>query len=53
MCLRDWRPPEIRPRRALLSAEPIGVTPPATAAYMREEVERWHNVIKSAGVKLD
>src|SRR5499427_5678870 len=36
-----------------LSAEPIGGTPQATAAYMREEVERWHKVIKAANVRLD
>jgi tripartite-type tricarboxylate transporter receptor subunit TctC len=40
-------------RLAQLSAEPIGGTPRATAAYMREEVERWHKVIKAANVKLD
>ncbi len=40
-------------RLTQLSAEPIGGTPQATAAYMREEVERWHNVIKAANVKLD
>jgi tripartite-type tricarboxylate transporter receptor subunit TctC len=38
---------------AQLSAEPIGGTPQATAAYMREEIERWHKVIKAANVKLD
>jgi tripartite-type tricarboxylate transporter receptor subunit TctC len=47
------RQPEILERLAQLSAEPIGGTPQATAAYMREEIARWHNVIKSAGVKLD
>jgi tripartite-type tricarboxylate transporter receptor subunit TctC len=36
-----------------LSAEPIGGTPQAMAAYMREEVERWHKVIKAANVRLD
>jgi tripartite-type tricarboxylate transporter receptor subunit TctC len=36
-----------------LSAEPIGGTPQATAAYMREEIERWHKVIKAANVRLD
>jgi tripartite-type tricarboxylate transporter receptor subunit TctC len=45
--------PEIIARLAQLSAEPIGGTPQATAAYMREEVERWHKVIKAANVKLD
>jgi len=44
---------EIRDRLAQLSAEPMGGTPQATAAYMREEIERWRNVIKAANVKLD
>ena len=43
----------IRERLAQLSAEPIGGTPQATAAYMREEIERWDKVIKAANVKLD
>jgi tripartite-type tricarboxylate transporter receptor subunit TctC len=44
---------DIRERLAQLSAEPIGGTPQATAAYMREEVKRWHKVIKAANVKLE
>src|SRR5262249_35533184 len=40
-------------RLGQLSAEPIGGTPQATAAYMREEVERWHKVIKAANVRLE
>jgi tripartite-type tricarboxylate transporter receptor subunit TctC len=44
---------DIKERLAQLSAEPIGGTPQATAAYMREEIERWHKVIKAANVKLD
>ncbi len=47
------RQPEIGQRLVQLSAEPIGGTPQATAAYMREEITRWHNVIKAAGVKLE
>jgi tripartite-type tricarboxylate transporter receptor subunit TctC len=47
------RDSDVLARLAQLSAEPIGGTPQATAAYMREEVERWHKVIKSANVKLD
>ena len=47
------RQPEIMQRLAQLSAEPIGGTPQATAAYMREEIARWHKVIKDANVKLD
>ncbi len=44
--------PEIARRLTQLSAEPVGGTRAATAAYFREEIERWHNVIKAAGVKL-
>jgi tripartite-type tricarboxylate transporter receptor subunit TctC len=45
--------PGIQKRLADLSAEPIGGTPEATAAYMHEEVDRWYKVIKSANVKLE
>ena len=44
---------DVRERLAQLSAEPIGGTPQAMAAYMCEEVERWAKVIKAANVKLD
>jgi tripartite-type tricarboxylate transporter receptor subunit TctC len=47
------RQPDILARLAQLSAEPIGGTPQATAAYMRAEVARWHKVIKAANVKLE
>jgi tripartite-type tricarboxylate transporter receptor subunit TctC len=47
------RQADVRERLAQLSAESIGGTPQATAAYMREEVERWYKVIKAANVKLD
>jgi tripartite-type tricarboxylate transporter receptor subunit TctC len=35
-----------------LSAEPVGGSPQAMAAYMREEVDRWGKVIRTVGVKL-
>ena len=44
---------EIRKRFEGLSAEIVGGTPQATAAYMKEEVARWNTIIKSAGVKLE
>jgi tripartite-type tricarboxylate transporter receptor subunit TctC len=47
------RDPEVRARLAALSAEPMGFTPAQTAAYIREETERWAAVIRSANVKLD
>ena len=44
--------PEMLPHLADWSAEAVGGTPQATAAYMREEVERWNKVIKAAGVTI-
>jgi tripartite-type tricarboxylate transporter receptor subunit TctC len=46
------RQPEIKKRLEDLSAEPVGGTPQATAAYMREETERWRKVIKSANIQV-
>jgi tripartite-type tricarboxylate transporter receptor subunit TctC len=45
--------PDVQRRLADLSAEPMGLTPAETAAYMKRETERWAAVIKSAGVKAD
>jgi tripartite-type tricarboxylate transporter receptor subunit TctC len=47
------RAPEVQEKMVNLSAETIGGTPDATAAYMRDEVDRWAKVIKAAGVKLE
>jgi tripartite-type tricarboxylate transporter receptor subunit TctC len=47
------RDPEVRARLAALSAEPMGFTPEQTAAYIRQETERWAAVIRSANVKID
>ena len=44
---------EVQKRIAELSAEPMGLTPAETAAYMKQETERWAAVIKSAGVKAE
>ncbi len=46
------RDPEMLKRFVDFSAEPIGGSPQETAAYMREEVTRWKQVIQAAGVKL-
>jgi len=45
--------PEVLRRLQDLSAEPMGLTPADTAAFMREETERWGRVIRSARVKLE
>ncbi|HEX9397235.1 MAG TPA: tripartite tricarboxylate transporter substrate binding protein [Burkholderiales bacterium] len=45
--------PEVRKRLAEISAEPMGLGPAETAAFMKLETERWGAVIRSAGVRLD
>jgi len=47
------RDPEVRARLAGLSAEPMGFTPAQTAAYIRDETQRWAAVIRTANVKID
>ena len=47
------RQPEVIARYATLSAEPGGDGPAATAAFIREETERWAKVIKAAGIKME
>jgi tripartite-type tricarboxylate transporter receptor subunit TctC len=49
-CLRN---PEIRERLKKLSAEAYGGSADKAAKYMREEVERWGDVIKKANIKLE
>ena len=54
LAIRDaLRMPDVEKRLAELSAEPMGLSPAETAAFMRQETERWSAVIRSAGVKLD
>ncbi|MEA3193707.1 MAG: hypothetical protein QOD26_2040 [Betaproteobacteria bacterium] len=45
--------PEVQKRLADLSAEPMGLGPAETAAFMKQESERWGTVIRSAGVRID
>jgi tripartite-type tricarboxylate transporter receptor subunit TctC len=47
------RAPDIAQRLAELLAEPVGDTPEATAATMRADAERWNQVIKSAGIRVE
>src|ERR1044072_7187896 len=46
------RQPELQERLKKLSAEVFGGSVERTAAYMKEEVARWGNVIMAAGVTL-
>ena len=45
--------PEVLARLKDMSATPGGGTPAQTATFMKDEAERWGNVISAAGVKLD
>ncbi|HET7672734.1 MAG TPA: tripartite tricarboxylate transporter substrate binding protein [Burkholderiales bacterium] len=47
------RMPDVQKRLADLSAEPMGLSPADTAAFMRQEVERWAGVIRAANVKAE
>ena len=46
------RQPELQGRLKKLSAETFGGSAEKAAKYMREEVERWSEVIKAADIKL-
>jgi tripartite-type tricarboxylate transporter receptor subunit TctC len=45
--------PDVRKRLEDLSAEPLGLRPAETAAFMKQETERWGGVIRAAGIKLE
>ena len=45
--------PEVRKRLAEVGAEPVGGTAAETGAFIRDETERWRQVIKTANVTLD
>jgi tripartite-type tricarboxylate transporter receptor subunit TctC len=45
--------PEVLRRLGEMAAEPMGLSPAETAAFMKQETERWGAVIRSAGVKLE
>jgi tripartite-type tricarboxylate transporter receptor subunit TctC len=47
------RSPDVQKRLGELSAEPMGFSRAETAAFMKQETERWATVIRAAGVKLE
>ena len=47
------RDPEIAQRFRDHACEPAGLDGTATAAFVRQEAERWKTVIATAGIKLD
>jgi len=46
------RLPDVRARFLEQGAEPVANTPAEMAAFVREEMARWQNVIQSANVTL-
>jgi tripartite-type tricarboxylate transporter receptor subunit TctC len=47
------RLPDVQKRFLEVGAEPLGEGPRETAAFIKEEMERWNKVIKSADVRLN
>ena len=45
--------PDVQAKFRALSVEPGGGTPAETAAFIKEETQRWGDVIKKTGVKVD
>lgn len=47
------RSPEIKAKLAAQGAEPLGSTPDEYAAYLKEELARWAEVVKATGVTIE
>jgi tripartite-type tricarboxylate transporter receptor subunit TctC len=47
------RQPELRDRLKKISAAAFGGSVETTANYMKQEIERWGNVIKAANIRLE
>lgn len=45
--------PAVGERMAQLGMEPVGSTPEEYDALIRTEIEKWSQVVKSAGIKID
>jgi len=45
--------PDVAKRFSDLSITPVGTTPEETAAFLKRETERWHNVIVTGGIKTE
>src|SRR5262249_24123688 len=46
------RMPDVVDRLQTLGATPVGGSPEDTAAFVRQETDRWRKVIHDAGIKL-
>ncbi len=45
--------PEVKERMNQLGTLPVGGTPEEFGAYMKQQVETWHKVVKAAGSKVE
>ena len=45
--------PDVKERFAQLGTLPVGGTPEEFGAYMKQQVETWHRVVKAAGSKVE
>jgi tripartite-type tricarboxylate transporter receptor subunit TctC len=45
--------PEVRERLAQVGMMPVGGSPEQFTAHIRRETERWANVIKTRGIKVE
>jgi len=45
--------PEVKDRLHQLGTTPVGGTPEAFGAYIRNQVDTWHKVVKAAGSKVE
>jgi tripartite-type tricarboxylate transporter receptor subunit TctC len=45
--------PDTRQRFAELGAEPVGSTPEAFRAFVRDEIVKWEKVVKASGAKVE
>jgi tripartite-type tricarboxylate transporter receptor subunit TctC len=49
--IRALKSPDLSARFKDLGADPIGITPEQTTAYVQNEINKWAKVIKAAGLK--
>ncbi len=45
--------PELKTRMAALGMDPAPTTPEAFDGFIRSEIAKWADVVKSSGMKLD
>jgi tripartite-type tricarboxylate transporter receptor subunit TctC len=51
--VKALRDPDLRQRLASQGAEPLTSTPAEFSAYLRSEIDKWAQVVRAAGMKVD